>query len=196
MAVVPDFVVKNTTFALLLEEIRCQPNLQNELGANEFGEVCAKALGQTLVVIIATMGEPITGVPIWVARCLGPKIIDTLTPPPTSIFRSIADTLAMRSGSNYDSLCRSALLHLFWRQYSQAEMKLNIAKNNHDDRAFSHHVYGLLRGLQGNVEEAKFELGLARARETHESAIKRIDLALKVLDFTSRELKDGHGEAE
>ena len=60
---------------------------------------------------------------------------------------------------------------------------MNIAKNNHDDRAFSHHVYGLLRGLQGNVEEAKFELGLARARETHESAIKRIDLALKVLDL-------------
>jgi len=49
-------------------------------------------------------------------------------------------------GSNYDTLCKNALVFLARNNISMAEKEVNIAKLNHDDRAFAHHVYGLLRG--------------------------------------------------
>jgi hypothetical protein len=104
-------------------------------------------------------------------------VIRSLLPPPASLFRPVAEVLSMFGGSNYDALCRSALLHLFWGQLKAAEKKVNMAKNNHDDRAFAHHVYGLLRGLHEDRDGARFELGLALAREGFEGARLRIGRA-------------------
>jgi hypothetical protein len=85
-------------------------------------------------------------------------------------------------GSNYDVLCSNALVFLARNNIAMAEKEVNIAKLNHDDRAFAHHVYGLLRGLQGDEAGARFELYLALQRETYEDAKRRIECALRVLD--------------
>ena len=176
------FALKNAFFALLLEEINCQPGLRDELGANNFGAACGVVFGKALVKVISLIGESQTGIPSFFYTCAGSSVNYMLIPPTTSLFRDVADLLSIKSGSNYEALCRSALLHLYWKQYANAEKKLNIAKNNHDSRAFAHHVYGILRGLEGNIDGARFELNLARTRESHDSAIKRIDLALKILN--------------
>jgi hypothetical protein len=122
-----------------------------------------------------------TGLPKAVIAGPGFGIIRSLLPPPASLLRDGAEWLSMLLGSNYDALCRSAVLHLFWGQLGRAEWKINVAKNNHDHRAFAHHVYGLLRWLQEDREGARFELGLARAREGFESARHRIDRARRLL---------------
>jgi hypothetical protein len=92
-----------------------------------------------------------------------------------AVFKSAAD--------NYNALCRSALLHLFWNEVEKAERKVNIAKNNRDEWAFAHHVYGLIRGFQEDAAGARFELHLARERESVPGARARIERALSVANL-------------
>jgi len=111
----------------------------------------------------------------------GIGIIKHLAPPPASLIRDGADILSMFFGSNYDALCRSALLHLFWGEIDKAKRKVELAKQKHDDRAFAHHVYGLLQGLRADLNGARFELHLAHEREGFDGAKKRIYRALQLL---------------
>ncbi len=170
--------IRDAFYALVLEEIRCQPDLQDELGANDLIAVAARAFAGGLEAALKAIAEA-NGVPPGLVE-VGFRVVRTLAPPPNSFLRDAAELLACGFGSNYDALCRSALLHLFWGQLHEAEKKVNVAKLNHDDRAFAHHVYGLLRGLQGDGDGAIFELGLAHARESLPGARQRIELALKV----------------
>ena len=170
-------------YALVLHEIRNQPGLEKELGANNLSAVALKAFGYTLEVLCKEIEKTNTGIPIPIITGPGFMIIRKLTPPATIWLRSLADILSIWSGSNYEALCRSALLHIFWGQLDAAEQKINVAKNNHDDRAYAHHVYGLLRGLQEDRKGSQFELGLALSREVFESARQRIHLALQLLEL-------------
>jgi hypothetical protein len=181
VAVAHDMLLRDAFYALVLDEIRCQPNLSGELGGNELGGVALTAFGHGLEWICERVERAHTGLPQAVITGPGFGIIRSLLPPPASLFRPVAEMLSMWLGSNYDALCRSALLHLFWGQLDAAERKVNVAKNNHDDRAFAHHVYGLLRGLQEDREGARCELGLAQAREGFEAARHRIDRAMQLL---------------
>jgi hypothetical protein len=113
LASTTDFALKNAIFALLLEEISCQPGLKDELGANEFGEVCSKFFDQALVTVIASIVESNAGIPNLISKCVGHTASYWLLPPPTTVFRNVADILSIGSGSNYEALCRSALLHLY-----------------------------------------------------------------------------------
>jgi len=170
--------VQDVFYALLLDEIAAQPNLQDELGANELGDVAIKAFGVVLEVALAFytsgVGTAIKGV--------GFRVVKQLLPPPKSVLRDVGEIMAMVSGSNYNALCRSALLHLFWGELEKAERKVNLAKHKHDDRAFAHHVYGILRGLQGDARRAQFELHLAREREQLGGPRRRIERALQAID--------------
>jgi|GEM_PF-6045724 len=170
-------------YALVLDEIRNQPGLEKELGANNLSAVALTAFGSTLKRFCQNIEMTGTGFPIPIITGPGFMIIRKLTPPATIWLRSLADILSIWSGSNYEALCRSALLHIFWGQLDEAERKINIAKNNHDDRAYAHHVYGLLRGLQEDREGSQFELGLAMSREGFESARQRVHLALHLLEL-------------
>ena len=167
-------------YALVQHEIYCQPGLRNEKIAGELLEMAGTVFTVTLSVVVKHL--LLTGsVP---NEYIVPGAIDIMSKnwdvPRT--YRNISDFLSTLSGSNYDSLCRSALLHLAWNDIKKAEDNVNIAKLNHDDRAFAHHVYGLLRGLQGDEAGARFELYLALQRETYEDAKRRIECALRVLD--------------
>jgi len=174
--------LQDISYALLLDEISAQPNLSDELGANEMGNVAVKAFGP--VVLKIGLSTLLTGP--WVALGgVGVKVISHLLPPPQSLFRDVGEIMAMVSGSNYDALCRSALLHLFWGELKKAERKINMAKHHHDERAFAHHVYGLLRGLEGNASGARFELQLALERERLDGPRQRIERALVAMERVS-----------
>ena len=181
MAVAHDMGLRDAFYALVLDEVRCQPDLASELGGNELGGVALAAFGHGLESICERIERSHTGLPRGVITGPGFGVIRSLLPPPASLFRPVAEVLSMVFGSNYDALCRSALLHLFWGQLDAAERKVNVAKNNHDGRAFAHHIYGLLRGLQEDREGARFELSLARAREGFESARSRINRAAQLV---------------
>ena len=170
-------------YALVLDEIRNQPGLDKELDSNILTDIALTAFGSTLEKVCSNIEMTGTGIPIPIITGPGSLIIRKLAPPSTIWLRSLADILSIWSGSNYDALCRSALLHIFWGQLDEAERKINVAKNNHDDRAFAHHVYGLLRGLQEDREGSQFELDLALSREGFESARQRIHLALHLLEL-------------
>lgn len=59
---------------------------------------------------------------------------------------------------------------------------INLAKHINDGKAFVHHAYGLLQGGQGNRNGARFELGLALARESFAGARQRIRRGLALCD--------------
>jgi hypothetical protein len=169
-------------YALILDEIRCQPNLQSELGGNELGGVALTAFGHGLEWVLGQIEQSHTGLPKSLITGPGFEIARSLMRRPASLLRDLAELGSVVFGSNYDALCRSALLHLFWGELDVAERKVNLAKNNHDERAFAHHVYGLLRGLQQNRDGARFELSLAISREGHEGARQRIQRALQLVE--------------
>jgi hypothetical protein len=181
MADAHEMSLRDSFYALVLDEIRCQPNLSPELSGNELGGVALKAFGHGLQWVCEQIEQSHTGLPRAVITGPGFEIVRSLLPPPASLFRPVAELLSMAFGSNYDALCRSALLHLFWGQLVVAEQKVNVAKNNHDGRAFAHHVYGLLRGLQEDRAGARFELEIALAREGFDGARQRISRALQVV---------------
>jgi hypothetical protein len=181
MAVAHEMRLRDGFYAFVLDEIHCQPSLQSELGGNELSGVALTAFGHGLEWVCGKIEQSQTGLPKPVITGPGFEIMRSLLPPPASLFRPIAEVLAMAFGSNYDALCRSALLHLFWGQLEAAEKKVNLAKNNHDERAFAHHVYGLLRGLQEDWDGARFELTLAISREGLEGPKQRINRALQFL---------------
>lgn len=170
-------------YALVLDEIRNQPGLDKELDSNILTDIALTAFGSTLEKVCSNIEMTGTGIPIPMITGPGFWIIRKLTPPSTIRRRAWADILSIWLGSNYEALCRSALLHIFWGQLDEAERKINVAKNNHDDRAFAHHVYGLLRGLREDREGSQFELGLALSREGFESARQRIHHALHLLEL-------------
>jgi len=167
-------------YALVQHEIYCQPGLRNEKIAGDLLEMADRVFTVAFSVVLERLLRA-ASVP---NEYIVPGAIQIMSKSwdVPSTYRNISDFLSTLSGSNYDSLCRSALLHLAWNDIKRAEDNVNIAKLNHDDRAFAHHVYGLLRGLQGDEAGARFELYLALQRETYEDAKRRIECALRVLD--------------
>src|SRR5262249_9184707 len=97
-----------------LDEIACQPNLRKELGATELGNVALRAFGWALERIGAEVEKACTGLDESYVVGPGLGIVKQLVPRPASLLRDVADILSKFFGSNYSSLCRSALLHLFW----------------------------------------------------------------------------------
>jgi hypothetical protein len=176
-----DMSLRDAFYALVLDEIRCQPGLAGELGGNELAGVALAAFGHGLQWVCEQIEQAHTGLPRTVITGPGFDVVRSLLPPPASLLRPVAEVLSIAFGSNYDALCRSALLHLFWGQLDAAERKVNLAKHDQDGRAFAHHVYGLLRGLQQDREGARFELGLALAREGFEGPRQRVRRAMQLV---------------
>jgi len=167
---------------LVLDEINSQPNLRSEFAQNEMQGVAIKLFGMGLDQAVQTLEKQCTGLPVSVLRMTNTKVSDVIIPRPKKLTRDVAEVLSMVMGSNYDALCRSAILHIYWNELTDAERKINMAKNNDDSKAFAHHVYGLLRGVQGNRDGARFELGIALERESFEGARHRIKRAITVCD--------------
>ncbi|MEO1266665.1 MAG: hypothetical protein AAFX99_01115 [Myxococcota bacterium] len=161
-------------YALILREIDAQPGLQDELGANTLGDVAYRAFGRE-VHALGHLGHEASG--------LGSaQIIAQLAPPPEDSLRELSRVRAAGADAYYATLCRSALVHLFWGEPLRAESRLVMAIRKIPEGAFAYHVLGLLRGFQENRDGARHELHQALDRETFHDPRERIGWALGALD--------------
>lgn len=166
-------------YILVLDEIRAQPHLENELKWLESTLGISEKVIDVLIEILDS-GD-------WQLKlaAAGFKGLKQFNLPVASFARHFGDWHAWKfkdKRANYESLCRSALLNLAWKRIDIAEVKINEAKFIYDDWAFAHHVYGLLRGLQENTDGARFELGLALQRECSENVKHRLERAIRLLN--------------
>lgn len=166
-------------YILVLDEIKSQPNLQEELRLLETALGISEKIIDVLIEIIDSRD--------WQLKlaAAGFKGLKQLNFPVASFARNFGDWHSWKfkdKRANYESLCRSALLNLAWQKFDIAEVKINEAKFIYDDWAFAHHVYGLLRGLQENTNGARFELGLALQRESSDIVKQRLERAIRLLN--------------
>jgi hypothetical protein len=94
--------------------------------------------------------------------------------------RVFSDWLASLKSAddNYRSCCRSALCYCINGSHEWAFGALQIAASKHDDWSRHHHIYGLIHGVEGNLERSGFELGLAEKAEPHDDVRRRIAEAI------------------
>jgi hypothetical protein len=167
--------VEEKFYLVLMDEIRSQPDLVDDLPF-ELESHAELFAGCPLDVAINRLQKrrPCAG-------GLGFGAVAKLPPQPAELVRGLEE-LRSQIGedqlTSYTALCRAALLNLLWRDFQQAEQRINLAKYLRDEWAFAHFIYGLLRGIDGDVGKAHFELYLAVNREGLICARNRIDRAL------------------
>ena len=164
---------------LLLHEFLLEPELVDEFGIAEAMRKRVGSDGATLTMLSGNMvfGEPISAVVLTVVQKQVSKLHNTAT-----ITRSVADILAtLKSESDkYHSCCRSAICYGVVGKPSRAIKPLLVAASVNDNWARHHHNFGLIQGLENNLEEAQFELHLALEREPYEDARMRIQEAQRI----------------
>lgn len=165
-------------YLLVIDEVREQPGLVDELPF-ELEHHARLFAGQPLDAALARLHE----------RRLcesgqGFATIDRLPPPPPLLVQSLEQLKAGLGDdllAGYMALCRGALLNLLWRDFVRAEERINLAKYLRDEWAFAHFIFGLLRGIDGELGKAHFELYLAVNREGLSGARARIERALDLV---------------
>jgi len=170
--------VEEKFYLLVLDEIRSQPDLGTTLPV-DLGDFALKFAGCPLDEALERLGErqPCAGGE-------GFKALPALGPlPPTLDLDpgALRERLSLNLEQDYQLLCREALLNLLWQNRRNAEERINLAKYLRDEWAFAHFVYGLLRGVAGNLGRAHFELYLAINRETFVCARARVERALDLV---------------
>jgi hypothetical protein len=170
--------VRTSFQALLLQELVTEAELLAELGIRaEVEALCAA--GQSTLEAVA---DGSAGVPYFLVE----RSMDTL------INRTCSDLLAQRTAadvaasaknaeSKYISCCRSALCHAAAGHYKHAFGALRVAASVDDRWARHHQIYGLIHGVEGNADGARFELGLALEGEPYPENRRRIELGLSLL---------------
>ena len=170
--------VEEKFYLLAMDEVRQQPGLAEELPF-DLERHAERFAGCPLDIAIERLGERRP-----CANGLGFAVIDELKPVPARLTHDAAQLgagLGEDLHKSYNQLCRGALLHLLWRDFARAQEHINLAKYLKDAWAFAHFLYGLLRGIDGEVGKAHFELYLAVNREGLICARHRIDRALALV---------------
>lgn len=83
---------------------------------------------------------------------------------------------------SYVDCCRAALCYAVIGSHGHVFSALRAAASKHDDWARHHYLYGLILGLGGNGERARWELGMALQFEPYEEGRVRIRWAFDILD--------------
>ena len=170
--------VEEKFYLLVMDEVRAQPGLAEglpfdlETHAQQFAGC---SLNDALKYL--SHRKPCDG-------GLGFDVTATLGSPPQELsdgLSAIQGRLTMDLEQDYRLLCRQGLLNLIWRRRQGAEERINLAKYLKDEWAFAHFIYGLLRGLSGDLGRAHFELYLAINRETLVCARSRVERALELV---------------
>jgi hypothetical protein len=170
--------VEEKFYLLVLDEVRAQPDLVTSLPL-DLESYARKFAGCSLDEAIERLDErqPCGGGD-------GFEALSLLGELPTSLgldLSALRERLTMDLEQDYHLLCREALLNLLWQNRHNAEQRINLAKYLRDEWAFAHFVYGLLRGVAGNLGRAHFELYLAINRETFACARARVERALDLV---------------
>ncbi|HSI83329.1 MAG: tetratricopeptide repeat protein [Candidatus Methylacidiphilales bacterium] len=175
--------------SLLLREYTLEPGLREEAklpsrmaeSARRVTEPILSAL-DVLMKKQATVPAPLNPgfqVPINALRGFFMRASESDTA--TVLSRFFADfSEGIRSSQRrYLSCCRTALIFAMQGKYEQAFASLRTASQVNDGWARHHHLYGLIHGVRGDLEKARFELGLAQTREPFPAARKRIEDAAR-----------------
>jgi len=171
--------VEQKFYLLILDEVRSQPTLLDELPF-DLEQHAERFAGCPLDVALERLTErqPCT------RSSLGFDSVKQLKPQPPrncTPIPALRDRLPEDVQQDYTVLCRNALLNLVWLDLGGAEEKINLAKYLNDAWAFAHFLYGMLRGVDGEVGKAHFELYLAINRENLICAQQRIERALSLV---------------
>jgi hypothetical protein len=83
---------------------------------------------------------------------------------------------------SYDYCCRVALSYAVIGSHGHVFSALRAAAAKNDQFARHHYLYGLILGLQGDIDRARWELGMALQHEPYEEGRTRIRLAMDILD--------------
>lgn len=154
-------------WTLLVEEVREQ-GLLEEL--SQWREFSARLEAAEVSLLVLWSSDPARWYPlieqVW-------KVAGDL-----DIERQFRSVLGQLMGKGYELRCRNALLFAFFNRLPEAEGVVSVARKSDDSKAFAHHVLGLMKGLGGDKEGARFELWLALQRETFPGARERIEKAL------------------
>lgn len=174
--------VQEAFYLLVLDEIRNQPELEKELGKN-ITDTAQLFCGSGLNVVLRELDKG--QLPAMEGTGFN-EIQDSykliLFKGAREFFYEPISTLQGKE-VNYTTLCRTALLFLYYYQLGKAEEKINLAKYNKDDWAYAYHVCGLLRGLQKDFDGAYFELGFAQKQEKFDEPKNRIARALRLVSY-------------
>jgi len=171
-------IIEEKFYLLVLDEVRSQPDLAQSLPV----DIEALALQCAGCSLDTALGRLHQRPPCEGGR--GFEAVHSLAPPPAHLTTSSEElerSLGTLLPANYEKVCRDALACLVWLDFKHAEERINLAKFLKDEWAFAHFLYGLLRGLDGEMGKAHFELYLAINRETYISARQRVDRALSLV---------------
>jgi hypothetical protein len=83
---------------------------------------------------------------------------------------------------SYERCCRTALCYAVIGSSGHVFTALRAAAGKNDSWARHHYLYGLILGLEGNEERARWELDMALRIEPYEEGRARIRLAIDVVD--------------
>jgi hypothetical protein len=82
---------------------------------------------------------------------------------------------------SYERCCRMALCYMAIGRVGHVFSALRAAAAKNDAFARHHYLYGVVLGLEGNEERARWELGMALSGEPYPEARERIQLAMDIL---------------
>ncbi len=162
--------VQNAFKAMALREFYCEPRLADEFRAARWLAV----LGGTVVRPASKVIGGMLNIPPVLVEYAARKIMtERIIAFPV---RMLSDLLAQWKSDtdNYQSCCRSALCYTITNSYGFAFTVLRHAAWKNDDWARHHHIYGLIHGIQGNYQQAQFELKKAESAEPYRDARQRI----------------------
>lgn len=89
-------------------------------------------------------------------------------------------------GITYNQCCRAALIYGVIGRHGHVFSALRAAGGKNDVYARHHFFYGLILGIKGDMERARWELGMALQNEPYEEARIRIRWAIDELEGRPR----------
>ena len=165
---------------VVYREFLLEPNLLAEVGLEGLPATLASLLSCPEEEAVARLVESPLLEPLGLDQLKSLMIIRDMT----LVSRTAAALSAelKRDGVSYDHCCRMALCYAVIGSQGHAFGALRAAASKNDGWARHHYLYGLMLGLEGNVDRARWEMGMALQYEPYEEGRARIRAAMDLLD--------------
>jgi len=164
----------------IYREFLLEPELLNEVGLESLPATLASLLGCAEG---EAMGQ-LTASPLLEALGLDQLKSLMIIRDMSLVSRTAAALSAdlKRPEITYDDCCRMALCYAVIGSQGHVYGALRAAAAKNDRWARHHYLYGLILGLQGDLERGRWELGIALQSEPYEEGRNRVRFALDILD--------------
>lgn len=171
-------MTKENLERLIFREFLLEPGLLSELGLDRVPDRLIDLLGPSASVTTLLSNQLLDDLSIKQLREI--FVIRDMT----FISRTAADLAAELKEPEvpYDRCCRLAICYAVISSQGHIYSALRAAATKNDKWARHHYLYGLILGLDGEDDRARWELGLALQYEPYEEGRVSIRLALDILD--------------